>query len=116
MWAQQDSNGNNVALFACAQPDIPGLVQVPDGSTLYVNPNVWTIPSAQFLALFTSAELTAIATSTDAQTQALKITFAANPTFTNTNATLIAAMNYLASIGLLTSARVTQILGPLQTS
>src|ERR1700679_3755790 len=110
MWAKL-VNGNIAELYEQAQPDIPGLVEVPDDSEIYVDPNVWTITAAQFWALLTTLEQQAISTSTDGGVAQLRIEFAINSqSLSNTNAQFVAGINYLVTIGILTQARATQLL------
>jgi hypothetical protein len=81
----------------------------------------WSAPAApppqttgltflQFMALFTSAEQTAIVASSDAQVKLFVIMASGAGAIDLTNAEVIQGVNYLAGVDLITSAEATRIL------
>ncbi len=64
----------------------------------------------QFMALFTSAEQAAIVNSTDTNVKLLLLQASGNSGVTLADAATIAGVNYLVSVGMLTSARASMVL------
>jgi hypothetical protein len=81
----------------------------------------WSAPAApppqqsgltflQFIALFTPAEQAAIVASSDAQVRLFVVMASGAGAIDLTNAEVVAGVNYLAGVGLITSAEATRIL------
>lgn len=74
----------------------------------YVPPKSWQ--TADFLARFTDAEMAAVVASEDVHVRVMRFKFDAHPTVESDNAELIAGLNYLVSIGILTADRPAALL------
>lgn len=116
-----DSNGNVTAIFAVAQsaPTPPGYTTIDDTDpriatfeaavTAALNPPA-SLTFLQFMALFTSAEQDALVTSTDTQTKLFILMASGSGSIQLNNSEVIAGVNYVASIGIITTARAAQVL------
>ena len=98
-WTIQFQPGATVAQKAAAQAVLTGWVDPPPAMT-FLN----------FLALFTSAEQMAFVSSTDVQMKLWITEAAGSGMISFADARLKAALDYAVSLGLLTSARESQIL------
>ncbi len=120
-----DGSGNIVGMFANPQDpaQIAGYAELPDSDSriaafeaaaaaklaAIVNPPP-LLNFQQFVALFTAAEQAALLNSTDTQAR-LFVLFAANATAIQLNSQeVIQGVNYVAALGIITSARAQQIL------
>ena len=65
----------------------------------------------QFMALFTAAEQASLVTTTDVQTKLFVLMASGAGTLDLSNTEVIQGVNYIASIGIIASTRVAQILG-----
>jgi hypothetical protein len=99
------------------------LAQLPAGAGVgwTESGGAWSAPAApppqqsgltflQFLALFTPAEQAAIVASSDAQVKLFVVMASGAGAIDLTNAEVVAGVNYLAGVGLITSAETTRIL------
>jgi len=116
-----DTNGTITAVFGGAQnpPVPPGYTEIDDSDSRVVaylaaiaasrNPPA-ALTFLQFMDLFTSAEQTALVSETDTQTKLFIMMATGAGGIQLGNPEVIQGVNYVASIGIITTARAAQIL------